>query len=84
MVNTTKLNEAIAKAGLLKDVLAKELGITRQNFYYKMTNQVQFKASEILYLKERLNLCPEKVMEIFFDPNYVPQTLSEGVVNEYN
>ena len=84
MVNTTKLNEAIAKAGLLKDVLAKELGITRQNFYYKMTNQVQFKASEILYLKEKLNLCSEEVMEIFFDPKYVPQALSEEVVNGNN
>lgn len=84
MVNTTKLNEAITKAGLLKDVLAKELGITRQNFYYKMTNQVQFKASEILCLKERLNLRSEDVMEIFFDPNYVPQALSEEVVNGNN
>ena len=48
------------------DDLANGLGISRQTLSRKMNNKAEFTQKEISAIKERYNLMPERVSEIFF------------------
>lgn len=66
MTNTVELEVAIKRAGLSRLDVAKAAGITQTAFFNKLHNKSEFKASEILAIKQVLGLSNEKVADIFF------------------
>lgn len=66
MVNTKKLNEAIAAKGYRKEYLAGLLGISRQSLSNKITGKTEFRAEESRVLKETLELTDRAFVDIFF------------------
>lgn len=46
--------------------LLNRLGFSYQAFLKKLNNETEFKASEVMILKELLHLTDDEVMEIFF------------------
>lgn len=69
MVDTQKLKDEISLSGLSVTYVSKKLGISREGFYKKMLNVTEFKASEIVKLKNILKLSSKKRDEIFFNQN---------------
>ncbi len=69
MTNSLLLREKIAKAGFKIGFVADKLSITYAGFFNKLNNQSEFKASEIVSLKELLNLTVDEVNAIFFNEN---------------
>lgn len=66
MTNTKALKERIKDQGLTFVYVAKELNITREALYSKLCGRSEFKASEILTLRNLLRLSPEESDAIFF------------------
>lgn len=66
MTNTKALKERIKDQGLTFVYVAKELNITREALYGKLYDKSEFKASEILTLRNLLRLSPEESDAIFF------------------
>ena len=66
MTNTTLLRRKIDESGYKLIFLAEKCGLTYQGFMKKVSNDTEFKASEIQTLKELLNLTTEEVNAIFF------------------
>lgn len=66
MINTIELNVAIVRSGLTKRKIAESLGISDSSLQCKIKNKHEFKASEILKLRDSLGLSPEELNDIFF------------------
>ncbi len=66
MTDTMELELAIKRAGITKRDIAKRLGISETALYHKISGEVEFKASEIVKLKEILHLTNRQRDEIFF------------------
>ena len=61
-----ELELAIKRAGITKRDIAKKLEISETALYHKLSGGVEFKASEIVKMKEILNLTNEQRDKIFF------------------
>lgn len=66
MTNTTLLRQKIDESGYKLQFLAEKCGLTYYGLMKKVNNETEFKASEIMRLKELLNLTDEDVTDIFF------------------
>ena len=66
MTNEKLLEQIIKESGLKRGYIAEKLGITRWGLLNKLTNQTEFKASEIAALQDLLRLDNETRDEIFF------------------
>ncbi len=66
MTNTNLLRKKIDDSGYKLRYVAKRLGITYQGFLKKINNETEFKASEIVILKDLLNLTDDELQQIFF------------------
>jgi DNA-binding XRE family transcriptional regulator len=66
MTNTNMLEIALIKSGITKKELANGLGISIQTLYNKLSNEAEFKASEITKATKILNLNRTEREEIFF------------------
>lgn len=66
MTNSCLLRAKIDERGYKLRFVAGKLGITYRGLLKKITNETQFKATEIQILKELLNLTNEERDKIFF------------------
>ena len=66
MTNTTLLRQFINDSGKKMSYLANKLGISRYALLKKISNQNEFKGSEIVILKNELGLTNEQRDSIFF------------------
>jgi hypothetical protein len=66
MTNTTGLTELIKTSGFKLSFIAQSLNISRFSLQKKITNQSEFKGSEIGELCRILNIDANKAKEIFF------------------
>jgi len=66
MTNTDALMELIRSSGLKLSFIAESLNISRFSLQKKITNQSEFKGSEIGELCKILNIDATKAQEIFF------------------
>lgn len=69
MTDTKLLRNKIDESGYKLRFIAKKLGITYQGFLNKITNESEFKASEIQTLCELLNIDIQQKEVIFFTSN---------------
>ena len=67
MINEKLLEQIIKESGLKKGFIAESLGMTRWGLLNKLTNQTEFKASEIAALQDLLRLDNETRDQIFFN-----------------
>lgn len=67
MTNEKLLEQIIKESGLKRGYIAEKLGITRWGLLNKLTNQTEFKASEIAALQDLLRLDNETRDQIFFN-----------------
>lgn len=68
IMNTNKLRAKMALHGDTGGTLSDALGISQQRFSMKINdNNAEFTQSEIQMIKNRYNLTPEEVDEIFFN-----------------
>lgn len=65
-MDETALRVAIARAGVTNRFLARNLGISEQAFYNKISGESEFKSSEIRKLSGLLNLSFNDINDIFF------------------
>ena len=66
-MNKKALTAEMAMFGDTQETLAKAIGVTRTVFNKKLNERnAVFTQSEILAIKKRYNLTPEKVDQIFF------------------
>lgn len=66
MTNIRLLKAEIIRNGLTRIKVAEYLGISLTALQNKLSNKVEFRASEIYTLYKILNLSKETFMEIFF------------------
>ena len=66
MINQAELRHKIDKSGKSITFLASKLNMTREGLYKKLKGQTEFKASEIMALRNELSLSAEEVDTIFF------------------
>lgn len=69
MTNSDMLEIALIKSKVTKKELASALGISLQALYNKLSNSVEFKASEIIKAAELLKLTKSERESIFFAQN---------------
>lgn len=65
MTDTKELEVAIARAGISKREIAKLLGVSEATLYNKLSNKVEFKASEIVKMCDILKLNRTQREQIF-------------------
>ena len=66
MTNTLELEAAIARTGIKKEDLVKELNLSRMGLRNKIKGLTEFKASEIMKLTKLLHLTAKEREVIFF------------------
>lgn len=66
LTNTEELEIAITRAHITKRQIAKELGISETALYNKLNGSAEFKASEIVKMKDILQLSDKQRDKIFF------------------
>lgn len=66
-LNYNELNAEIARNGLTIPRLATAIGISKKALYLKMRGITEFKRSELILLKDKLNLSDDRVNQIFFN-----------------
>lgn len=66
MTNTKLLKKKIDESGYKISFIATKCGLTYQGFLPKMNGVREFKQTEIVVIKELLNLTQEEADEIFF------------------
>lgn len=64
-MNTKLLRSKMVLFDDTNESLAEALGITPQAFSLKLNGNQEFKQSEIKAIKERYNLTPEEIVDIF-------------------
>lgn len=67
-MNHAELERAIRDRGVKKCFIADRIGTPRSAFYLKLNGEREFTQTEIMRLKEVLNLSDKEFMGIFFDP----------------
>jgi DNA-binding phage protein len=65
-LNNQVLNEKIEESRLSKNMIAEQLGLTRQGLYNKLNGKCEFKGSEIKKLIQMLGLNEHEQQMIFF------------------
>lgn len=70
-MNTPKLKAAIFESGYANRYIAKQVGISAQQFSKKLNGHVEFKVSEVHKLCNLLNIASDTMMEIFFNDEVV-------------
>lgn len=66
LTDTMEMELSITRANITKREIAKRLGISETALYHKLNNTVEFKASEIVKMKEMLHLTDKQRDKIFF------------------
>ena len=66
MTDTKSLKIAIIRADISHEEIAYKLGITRETLWRKINNITEFKAREIMLLRDILHLSNEQRDAIFF------------------
>ena len=67
-MNTNKLRAKMALNGDTGGILSKVLGLSQQRFSAKLNDKnAEFTQGEIQVIKDRYNLTPKEVDEIFFN-----------------
>lgn len=66
MTDTKSLKIAIMMSGISQEEIAYQLGITRETLWRKINNITEFKAREIMLLRDILHLSNEQRDAIFF------------------
>lgn len=66
MTDTKSLKIAIMRADISHEEIAYKLGITRETLWRKINNITEFKAREIMLLRDILHLSNEQRDAIFF------------------
>lgn len=66
MTNSALLKEKIGSSGISITFLADKCKISRDYFYKKLNNEVEFKQSEIIALQDALHLNQSERNDIFF------------------
>lgn len=66
MTNSALLKEKISSSGISITFLADKCKISRDYFYKKLNNEVEFKQSEIIALQDALHLNQSERNDIFF------------------
>nr|WP_288697691.1 HTH domain-containing protein [uncultured Allisonella sp.] len=66
MTDTKNLKIAIMRADISHEEIAYKLGITRETLWRKINNITEFKAREIMLLRDILQLSNEQRDAIFF------------------
>lgn len=66
MTNSVLLRKKIDESGYKLTFVAAKCGLTYQGFQKKLNNETEFKASEMLALKELLGLNDQESNAIFF------------------
>lgn len=61
-----ELEVAIIRAGLTKNDVIKQSGISKKTFYSRLKGRTQFKQGEIANLKNVLGLSDSDIVHIFF------------------
>lgn len=70
MTNTKLLEDKIRQSGLKKGFLAEKLGVSRATFCALLSNNAEFKASQIHTLCELLGIKDDETLRaIFFAPS---------------
>lgn len=69
MTNTALLESYISESGLKVGYICEKLGLSRQGFRKKLTNESEFKASEINTLATLLGISTAERDQIFFAEN---------------
>ncbi|MCH5209445.1 MAG: DUF739 family protein [Oscillospiraceae bacterium] len=65
-MNIDDLNAEIARQGLTKPQLAKQMGISKKRLYSRLKGETTFKQEEIQKIASILHLDNNKIMNIFF------------------
>ena len=81
MIDAKMLESYIQKSGLKKSFIAGELGLDRSSFYKKANNQIEFTASEVVKLKDVLNLSRSERDAIFFSKRFTDSKLTDDKGN---
>ena len=66
MVNTELLKEKIKASGLKIEYIAEQLGVSRQSFYNKANNRVEFTSSEVVTVCNILSITKLTEKETIF------------------
>jgi len=66
MVDVDALRKHIDRSGMTIVFISEKSGISRETLYNRLSNQGEFKASEILSLSNTLNMSQSDRDEIFF------------------
>lgn len=66
MTNVEELSKEIESSGLKITHIASVLKLSREGLYKKLNGETEFKASEIMQMKNILRLSNERRDEIFF------------------
>lgn len=66
MTDVEKLKEYISKSGLKLSFISEKLGISRYGLHLKLTNENEFKVSEMITLCDLLEIPNEDKIAIFF------------------
>ena len=82
MTDTLRLKELIAEQGIKLSWVAGYLGLSRNGLFLKMTNESEFKASEIAKLKQLLRLTDVETGQIFFQQSVIYNNLRGGETDE--
>lgn len=61
-----KLNDFLNKSKLPKAAIAKELGISRNSFYKRLSGDIVFSNSELNRLAILLRMTANEILDIFF------------------
>ena len=69
MTNQQLLSQKMSEFGYNVGRLAAKIGLSRAGLYKKISNENEFKASEILKISQLLNLSSQEQTDIFFACN---------------
>lgn len=66
-MDLTKLNNFLSNSKLPKSAIAKELGISRNSFYKRLSGDIAFSNSELNRLAILLRMTSDEILDIFFN-----------------
>lgn len=69
MTNSKKLKELLESRGVSFAFVAKKIGMTRQGLYKKFEDGSDFKAYQMIIIKDLLRMTDEEARDIFFSSN---------------
>ena len=69
MTNSKKLKELLESRGVSFSLVAKKIGMTRQGLHKKFEDGSDFKAYQMIIIKDLLRMTDEEARDIFFSSN---------------